>query len=152
VELEGKWTLTASALLFANYTYADARFRSGVLGGIDVSGNRIPLVPRHMANVGIDWSIWERTRLNAAANYVGSQLYDGDELNTFGREMPAYWTADLGVFHTIDQWTFGASVKNLFDEKYYTYALAITFPTNTVIAYPAPERNFLVSAQYRFGK
>lgn len=152
VELEGKWTLTSSALLFANYTYTEARFRSASLGGIDVSGNRIPLVPRHMANIGIDWSIWERTRLNAAANYVGSQLYDGDELNTFGREMPSYWTADLGVFHTIDHWTFGASVRNLFDEKYYTYALAITFPTNTFIAYPSPERNFLVSVQYRFGK
>ena len=152
VALEGKWTLTTRALLFANYTYTEAKFRSASLGGIDVSGNRIPLVPRHMANVGIDWSIWERTRLNAAANYVGSQLYDGDELNTFGREMPSYWTADLGVFHTIDDWTFGASVRNLFDEKYYTYALAITFPTNTFIAYPSPERNFLVSVQYRFGK
>jgi len=151
-ELEGKWTLATSALLFANYTYTDARFRSGTLGGVDVSGNRIPLVPRHMANVGIDWSMWEHTRLNAAAHYVGSQLYDGDESNTFGRGMPSYWTTDLGVFHSIDDWTFGASVRNLFDEKYYTYALAITFPTNTFIAYPEPERNFLVSVQYRFGK
>ena len=152
MELEGKWTLTRSALLFANYTYSDAIIRSGSLGGIDVSGNRIPLVPRNMANAGIDWSITERTRLNAAVNYVGSQLYDGDESNTFGKQMPAYWTADLGVFHTIDNWTFGASVRNLFDEKYYTYALAITFPTSTFVAYPSPERNFLVSAQYRFGK
>ena len=152
LQLEGKWTLTSSASLFANYTYTEAKFRSASLGGIDVSGNRIPLVPRHMANIGIDWSIWDRTRLNAVANYVGSQLYDGDELNTFGREMPSYWTADLGVFHTINDWTFGASVRNLFDEKYYTYALAITFPTNTFIAYPSPERNFLVSVQYRFGK
>ena len=150
--LEGKWAVAGSASLFANYTYTEAEFRSGVLGGVDVSGNRIPLVPRHMANAGIDWSLWERTRLNAAANYVGSQLYDGDESNTFGRQMPAYWTADLAVFHTLDAWTFGASVRNLFDEKYYTYALAITFPTNTFVAYPAPERNFLVSVQYRFGK
>jgi len=152
VELEGKWTLSRSASLFANYTYTDAYFRSGALGGTDVSGNRIPLVPHHMANVGVDWSILERTRLNAAANYVGTQLYDGDELNTFGREMPSYWTADMGVYHTIDAWTLGASVRNLFDEKYYSYALAITFPTNTFVAYPEPERNFLVSVQYRFGK
>ena len=151
MELEGKWTPTTSALLFANYTYTEAKFRSGTLGGVDVSGNRIPLVPRHMANVGIDWSMFEHTRLNAAANYVGSQLYDGDELNTFGREMPSYWTADLGIFHTIDAWTFGAAVKNLFDEKYYTYALAVGPPSNFV-AYPSPERNFLVSVQYHFGK
>ena len=152
IELEGKWSITSSAMLFANYTYTEAKFRSASLGGTDVSGNRIPLVPHHMANVGVDWSIWEQTRLNATATYVGSQLYDGDELNTFGREMPSYWTADLGVFHTIEAWTFGASVRNLFDEKYYTYALAITFPTSTFVAYPSPERNFLVSVQYRFGK
>jgi iron complex outermembrane receptor protein len=149
LELEGNWTLATSASLFANYTYSEAYIQSGTLGGVAVAGNRIPLVPRHMANVGIDWSMTERTRLNAAAHYVGTQLYDNDELNTFGREMPAYWTVDLGMFHTVDAWTFGASVKNLFDEKYYTYALA-TFPS--FIAYPAPERNFLVSAQYRFAK
>jgi iron complex outermembrane recepter protein len=103
MELEGQWTLTTSALQFANYTYSNAKCRSATLGGVDVSGNRIPLVPHHMAEVGIAWSIWERTRLNATANYVGHQLYDGDELNTFGREMPAYWTADVGVFQTIDQ-------------------------------------------------
>ncbi len=152
LELEGKWALTPSLLLVANYTYTEAKFRSAELGGVDVSGNQIPLVPRNMANVVVDWAISERTWVNAAANFVGRQLYDGDELNTFGDEMPAYWTADLGVFHRIDDWTFGASVRNLFDEKYYTYALAITFPTNTFVAYPSPERNFLVSVQYRFGK
>ena len=152
VEVEGKWALTTNASLFANYTYTEAKFRSATLNGIDVSGNRIPLVPRHMANAGIDWTIQERTRVNVTANYVGSQLYDGDEGNTFGQEMPSYWTADLGIFHTVDNWTFGASVHNIFDEKYYTYALAITFPTNTFVAYPAPERNFLVSVQYRFAK
>jgi len=152
VELEGKWLLITAVSLFANYTYTDAKFRSGALGGVDVSGNRIPLVPRHLANIGLDWLFQQGTRLNVTANYVGSQLYDGDELNTFGREMPAYWTADMAVFHTVDNWTIGATVRNLFDEKYYTYALAITFPTNTFVAYPAPERSFLVSVQYRFGK
>jgi len=151
-ELEAKWTLTRSALVFANYTYTEAKIRSGELGGLDVSGNRIPLVPRHMANLGIDWSIRERTRVNAAANYVGSQLYDGDELNTFGRQMPAYWTADVALFHTMDAWTLGASVRNVFNEKYYSYALADTFGNKGFFAYPAPERNFLLSVQYRFGK
>ncbi|MEO8164062.1 MAG: TonB-dependent receptor, partial [Betaproteobacteria bacterium] len=149
-EVEGKWTLATNMVVYANYTYTEARFRSGSLGGADVSGNRIPLVPRHMVNAGIDWSIRERTQLNAIVHYVGKQLYDGDESNTFGREMPEYWTLDMGVFHTIEDWTFGASVRNLFDEQYYTYALAITFPASTFVAYPAPERNFLASMQYRF--
>lgn len=151
IELEGKWAVTPDALVFVNYTYTEARFRSARLGSVDVSGNRIPLVPRHMANAGLDWTIQDRTRLNLAVNYVGRQLYDGDELNTFGRQMPSFWTADVGLFHTIAGWTFGASVRNLFDQKYYTYALAVGPPSNFV-AYPAAERNFLASVQYRFGK
>jgi iron complex outermembrane receptor protein len=151
VEVEGKWMLVETVSLFANYTYTEAKFRSAILGGVDVSGNRIPLVPRHLGNIGLDWTIAQQTRVNATAIYVGSQLYDGDELNTFRREIPSYWTADLGLFHSIENWTIGASVRNLFDKKYYTYALALGPPTNFV-AYPAPERNFLVSAQYRFGK
>ncbi len=150
VEVQGKWRLAADAWVYANYTYTEARFRSGDLSGADVSGNRIPLVPRHLINAGIDWRITPRTQLNALAHYVGSQRYDGDETNTFGREMPAYWTMDMGLFHTLADWTFGASVRNLFDEQYYTYALAITFPNSTFVAYPAPERNFLASVQYRF--
>jgi outer membrane receptor protein involved in Fe transport len=42
-------------------------------------------------------------------------------------------------------------VNNVFDEKYYTYALAISPPSNFV-AYPSLERNCLVWVQYRFGK
>lgn len=99
--------------MWAIYSYLDARFRSAVLNGIDVSGNRIPLVPHHMGNAGIDWSVAERTRLNAFANYVETQA--GDESNTFGRMMPSYWTADLGILHTVDAWTFGATISNVFD-------------------------------------
>ncbi len=150
VEVEGKWALAADTVVYANYTYTEARFRSAELSGVDVSGNRIPLVPRHMVNAGIDWRVTQRTQLNAVAHYVGSQLYDGDEANTFGRKMPSYWTVDMGVYHTVADWTFGASVRNLFDEHYYTYALAITFPTSTFVAYPAPERNYLASVEYRF--
>ena len=131
--------------MWAINSYLDARFRSAVLNGIDVSGNRIPLVPHHMGNAGIEWSVAERTRLNAFANYVETQA--GDESNTFGRMMPSYWTADLGILHTVDAWTFGATIRNVFDEKYYTYALAIAGSPSTFVAYPAPERNFLVSAQ-----
>ena len=42
LDLEGKWLLVKRVSMWANYSYLDARFRSAVLNGIDVSGNRIP--------------------------------------------------------------------------------------------------------------
>ncbi|HLF23671.1 MAG TPA: TonB-dependent receptor, partial [Burkholderiales bacterium] len=46
---------------FANVSATQARFRDGVVGGVDVSGNAIPLVPRNAANAGYSWRLNERT-------------------------------------------------------------------------------------------
>ena len=40
-----------------------------------------------------------RTRLNAVVNYVGEQVFDGDEMNTFGRRMPHYTLVDLKLIN-----------------------------------------------------
>jgi iron complex outermembrane receptor protein len=39
-------------------------------------------------------------------------------------------------------------VKNLFDEKYFSYGVYTGFPTYAAL--PAPERSLFLSAEYRF--
>jgi iron complex outermembrane recepter protein len=89
-----------------------------------------------------------RTSLAANASYFGEQVFDGDETNTFGRKMPAYTLVDVKLATAIDGWQFNATVRNLLNQKYFSYGLYTAFPT--YIAYPAAERNFFVSAQYQF--
>jgi len=148
LELDGKWALSGSLSAFANYTYAVSRFRSGTFGGVSVAGNEVPLVPRNSANLGAAWEFMPRTRFNAVVNYVGEQVFDGDETNTFGRKMPSYTLVDLKLTNVTGGWLFSAGVRNLFNQKYFSYGLFTGFPT--FIAYPAAERSLFISAQYAF--
>jgi iron complex outermembrane receptor protein len=133
---------------YANYTYAVSEFRAGAFGSLPLAGKRVPLVPRHAANVGAGWSFAPHTRADVVVRYVGTQVYDSDETNTFGRLMPAYKVVDVKLAHRQRSWLYTAGVRNLFNEKYYTYGVRTDFPTFS--AYPAAERSLFVAAQYHF--
>jgi len=109
----------------------------------------VPLVPRHAANAGAGWAFAPRARADIVASYVGEQVFDADETNTFGRRMPAYTVVDLKLTYANGGWLFGAGVKNLFDEQYFSYGVYDSF-TPTYFAYPQPERSVFVTAQYSF--
>ncbi len=148
LELEGAWRWSDRLDLTANYTHAVAQFRQGAFGGVDVTGKAVPLVPRHSANLAASWAATAQTRISAALAYVGDQVFDGDETNTFGRKMPGYATVDVKLTHQARDWLLAGLVKNLSNEKYFTYGVFTGFPTFAAI--PAPERSVFVSAEYRF--
>ncbi|MCE9639504.1 MAG: TonB-dependent receptor [Betaproteobacteria bacterium] len=143
LELEGKGQFTATWSGFANYTLATARFREGAF-----ANNDVPLVPRHAVKAGTTWEFMPRTRVSALAAYTGEQVFDGDEANTFGRKMPSYTLVDAKLSHEYRGWLFDAGVKNLFNQKYFSYGIFTGFPTFS--AYPAPERSVFVSAQFTY--
>ena len=143
LELEGKWQITAGLSAFANYTHAAAKFREGAF-----ANNDVPLVPRHTAKLGATWEIMPRTKLHALASYTGEQVFDGDETGTFGRKLPSYTLVDFKLSNETGGWLLSAVVKNMFNQKYFSYGVFTGFPTFS--AYPAPERSFFVSAQYAF--
>jgi len=146
-EVEGQWSL-GPARLFANYTYAISEFRSGSFGGVSLAGKRVPLVPRHAANFGVAWDLAARTTLSAVAAYVGEQVFDADETDTFGRKMPSYTVVDLKLVHRTGGWQLAAAIRNLTNERYFSYGVFTGFPTFSAL--PAPERSVFVSAQYSF--
>lgn len=142
-ELEGKGQLTPALSAFANYTYATAKFREGAF-----ANNDVPLVPRNAVKLGATWEFMPRTKVSGLVTYTGEQVFDGNETNTFNRKMPSYTVADVKLTHETRGWLISASVRNLFNEKYFSYGIFTGFPTFS--AYPAPERSFFASAQYSF--
>jgi iron complex outermembrane receptor protein len=150
-EIRGAMALAKSVELSGNVTLQSARFRSGVYGGVDVSGRDIPLVPRSLATLRLAWQAAPKTRLLASVSYTGSQRYDNDQANTFSRTMPAYTIADLKLSHDTGDWTLSAVLGNLFDQRYYSYAIVDSYACSTpVCMYPQPGRTLFASAQYRF--
>lgn len=137
----------------AHYTWLDATFRSpervngagnshndeaeeglpGVEGTIEVRpGDRLPLVPRHLLKLHVQWTPLPGLSLNADVQAVGGSYARGNENNRHqpdgtyylgaGRSS-GYAVANLGA-----QWqarpglTLFAQVDNLFDRRYATAA------------------------------
>ena len=143
MELEGRAQITSGLSAFANYTYMTAKFREGAF-----ANNDVPLVPRNAIKRGATWEFMPRTQLSGLVTYTGEQVFDGDEANTFSRKMPSYTLADLKLTHETRGWLVSASVRNIFNEKYFSYGVFTGFPTFS--AYPAPERSVFVSAQFTY--
>ena len=62
--------------------------------------------------------------------------------------MPAYTLLDLKLSQRLADWTLSASINNVFDKAYYSYAIINSFACTTPIcAYPQIGRNFFVSAE-----
>jgi iron complex outermembrane recepter protein len=138
----------ASLDLSANVIRQEARFVTGTYGGVDVSGNDVPLVPRVLANLSATWRA-AAARLTGAVSYVGRQRYDNDQDNAFPRAMPAYALVDLKLAHDAGAWTLSATINNLLDKKYYSYGIVNSFSCATpVCAYPQAGRTFFLAAQY----
>lgn len=148
VELQGSIALSSTLDVDARYAYTRAQFRDGVFNGVDIEGNDVPAVPRHRANASLNWKILPTTRAVASVTYVGDQRYDNDQANRF-RRMPSYTVTDLKLTHVIGPITLGAGINNLFDRKYYSYALVNDPLAPTGFnAYPEARRNGYVSVAY----
>jgi iron complex outermembrane receptor protein len=124
----GRW------LAYANYSYIDATYRfSGTLaspnnpaaddaGNIFVtSGDRIPGIPQHHLQMGLDYMVIPRWTIGADVRGVSRQYYVGDAANQNSR-LPAYWVANLHTSYQVSAHlqVFGL-VNNLFDRNYATY-------------------------------
>jgi iron complex outermembrane receptor protein len=145
VEFAGKWQMSPQLMLNSALTYTDARILSGTW-----SGKHVPLVASQKANLGASWSFSQQTRLNAAWSYVGSQYMENDEANTLGVKIPAYALTDLKLVHQIGALQLNASVNNLFDKKYYNYAVSSQFTAGKYNAYTLPGRTIFAGLNYQY--
>jgi len=148
LELEGGWRALETLELRAALAEQEARFHSGVYGGTDVTGKEVPLVPRTLFTAGASWKLREASRLNANLRHVARQRFDNDQANTFARKMPSYALLDLKLEHRIGRAHLAFEIRNLLDEKYFSYAIRNTAGT-TFNAFPAPGRAAFVSVAYR---
>ncbi|MDO8927201.1 MAG: TonB-dependent receptor [Sideroxyarcus sp.] len=144
VELDGKWQALADVMLNAAYTYTDARFLFGAW-----EGKRVPLVASRKASLGASWAVSEQTRLNTALSFVSSQFMENDEPNTLGMKIPAYSLVDLKLTHQVGALQVNASVNNLFDRKYFNYAVSSQFTAGKYSAYPLPGRTLYLGLNYQ---
>lgn len=150
LELEGMHRYSAAFEVGASYSYTVAKFRQGSYGGVNVAGNAIPLVPRQRFTLSPSWRISDKDTFSSNLLYVGKQNFDNDQANIFGQKMPAYMTVDLKLSHREGSWLLAVAANNLFNEKYFTYAISGGAGTGVYNAYPMQGRNLSLNASYQF--
>ena len=121
---------------FVRYTFLDATFRSNILlsspnnpfananGDILVHpGDRIPSLPRHKLNVGIDWRVTGQLTVGGDVVLASGQFLRGDEAN-FLNKVPGYAVFNLHASYQINPnvQVYGR-VENLFDARYKTFGV-----------------------------
>lgn len=156
LELDAK-TEMGNVRVSAAYAYTEAKFLEGVLQGspfaigtnMPLAGRTVPLVPRHKLNLGVAWDLAARTRLSGAFTAVSEQVMDNDEPNTLGRRIPAYYVVDLKLAQSYRWGRLAATINNLFDEEYYTYAVRSAFTPDRYSVYPLPERALSLSVEIK---
>ena len=157
IELSGTWQTTSALRLTAGYAYTDAQFVQGVLSGspfaigtnLDITAKKVPLVPQHKLNAGFSWDAAPKTRISGSLAHVSSQFMDNDEPNTLGNKIPAYTVVDLKATRDFGRVRIGFAVNNLFNEKYYNYAVRSAFTPDRYAVYPLPGRTMGLSAEIR---
>jgi iron complex outermembrane receptor protein len=154
IEIEGRHRPAAGLTLTAAYTYTRARFLEGTLPGgaftttnVQIGGKTVPLVPQHRLQVGAAYAAGENTLATATVRYESSQIMENDEGNTLGARIPEYAVTDVKLSHRMGNLRITAGIENLFNRKYYTYAVRSQFVPDRYNAYPLPERAFMLGLE-----
>jgi iron complex outermembrane receptor protein len=137
-ETHAVWRVNDRLVLKGGTAYTRSVFREGPF-----SGNDVPLVSRWTANGAVSWDIWYRQLVfDAIVRYIGERRMDNDQRN-FQPLIPAHALVDVRLGGEYQNVFWSIAIQNLFDEKYFDYAVASPTTFGTYNAYPQPGRMFL---------
>jgi len=135
IETDIRAYVSESLYLWGNYTYMKAEFEE--------TGATIPLVPKHLANLGLEWRFVESFLLSATGTYGGSRFDGNDVNNDQFQKLDPYLVVDGKITYTRGGLKVFAGVNNIFNELYSTIAFS-------GLHYPMPTRNFYGGLQWVF--
>lgn len=137
-ETNATWQVNDRLIVKGGMAYTRSVFREGPF-----AGNDVPLVSRWTASGAVSWNIWHKQLvLDAVARYIGERRMDNDQ-RSFQPLIPAHTLVDLRLGGEYLNLFWSIAIQNLFDVRYFDYAVASTATFGTYNAYPQPGRMFL---------
>ena len=144
LELSVEMAASKRLSLHANYTYLKAEFTTGTR-----KENDLPLVPNQRVNLSAIMQLPAKTTMSLHYQYNDATRLANDLNNEFSARIPSYKTWDVKLAKQWQQWQLSLLVNNLFNEKYYNYAVGSTFTPGNVGVYPLAERTVYLNASYQ---
>ena len=134
-------------------------------GPVSVGGNPFPYAAKSSINLGVDWDAISaedfKLTLHADASYTGQFYYDSfkdysrpplNRVSTgkFSEGEGGYWIANSRATFTKGQYSVAAWVKNLTDEVYYPFGIAVENLFGNGLRIRNERRTYGVEATVRF--
>ena len=134
-----------------NLTLSKAEYTSGDQGtyATDFKGNEVPLVPLYSLDTILEYKINDLYELVSSVNYQDEMRMESDDEN-FQPKIPGYAILNLSLNAKLNNFFSTISINNIFDEKYYNYAVASSSTKGAYNAYPLPGRTLMLSIGTKF--
>jgi len=146
VEFSAAYLLPNHVRVFGNYTYHRATFQDGVH-----NKNEISLVPKHMANAGVEIYLPYHLSLRSEVKYVSDALLSGDFDNN-AEKLESYTLLNLYLNYkpTIGKLALAAflGVENIANVKYSSFG--IDYAAFGTYFYPMPGTVFKGGVSFEF--
>jgi iron complex outermembrane recepter protein len=138
IENAATWRVFPNLVVKGGVAYTRSIFRDG-----PNAGNDVPLVSRWTATGAVSWNIWHRELVaDAIVRYIGERRMDNDQKN-FQPLIPAHTLVDVRIGGEYRNLFWSLAVQNLFDVRYFDYAVASPTTFGTFNAFPQPGRMFM---------
>jgi iron complex outermembrane recepter protein len=126
--------------LSSHFQHVKATFTDGARAGTEMV-----LVPKNVLTARVSWTPANGQSADFGAQWVDSQRYGSDFLNSCAARIPAYTTIDGRYARRVGAWEFAVAGLNLADRDYYSNAYGCKSGI-----YPSAGRQLKLSARYDF--
>ena len=137
ISIDEKWKIGV------NYSYVDARFRSG-----PNHGKQIPFVAANKSTIHVNYHFLPHWYFQVETILLGSQFPDGD-VDSQGAKLMGYGVANVSLRYQYKAISIIATVNNITNVRYNNFAQVVqSGPVTQTFYYPAPTRNFWLSVSF----
>jgi iron complex outermembrane receptor protein len=136
--LDASYRFSQYVSMNASFSYVDARFDSGVLKDMHISG-----IPQRNAALGVAYRHTEKWNAHVDWVYTGEQYLSGDNTNSLPKQ-PSHSVINANIQYEQGLWLYGLRINNLLNREY------LASDNSFGGQFPAPELNLWLSARYSF--
>ena len=152
VEIENAIKINEYILSKNNFTYSKAKFTSDEQGSYatNFKDKDVPLVPQYSYAGMIEYSPNSNLKLIPSIEYRDDMRMESDDENFQNTKIPAIFLFNFDSKKNLKYFDLSLSIKNIFDEKYFSYAVASSSTVGTYNAYPEPQREIYIGINKDF--
>ena len=115
-----------------------------------IKGNDIPLVPNFSFDSNLDLKVNDYLTILPSLKYQDDMRMENDEENFQNTKIPGYLLFNIGAQSKFKKFLIFLNVNNIFDEKYFNYAVSSSNTLGSYNAYPEPGRVITLRLKVNF--